>query len=108
MVTTDRSYVICHMMSTIEGKIDSGIKGKDILGDYYNLYSQLEKELKPQAWMCGRVTSEMFAEGVGTLLPTAENQVDYKDFKSSVTGNNFFVAVDSKGLLRWKDNSLTF
>jgi hypothetical protein len=49
------------MMTTLDGKIDSGIKGKDILGDFYNLYSQLEQQLKPQAWMCGRVTMEMFS-----------------------------------------------
>ena len=108
MVNADRCYVICHMMSTIEGKIDSGVKGKDILGDYYNLYSQLEHELKPQAWMCGRVTSEMFAEAVDTFLPDTLKKIAKTDFKSSLTRGNYMIVVDTKGVLRWKSNVLTF
>lgn len=108
MVNADRTYVICHMMSTIEGKIDSGVKGKDILGEYYSVYSQLEHELQPQAWMCGRVTSEMFAEAVATPLPPLDINISQSDFKSSFNAGKFMIAIDTKGLLRWKTDVLTF
>ncbi len=108
MVNSERSYVICHMMTTIDGRIDSGVKGIDALGEYYNLYSQLEHEFKPQAWMCGRVTTEMFATAVGTALPDSSKEITTEDFYSSQKGENFMVAVDTKGLLRWENNVLTF
>ncbi|MDQ3098190.1 MAG: dihydrofolate reductase family protein [bacterium] len=108
MSHADHPYVICHMMSTIEGKIDSGIKGIDILGDYYNLYSDLEKSFHPDAWMCGRVTSEMFAESVGTPLPESSEMITPSDFRSAESGSGYMVAVDTKGTLRWKSNVLTF
>lgn len=108
MVNTNRPYVICHMMSTIDGKIDSGIKGIDILVDYYYLYSNIEKTLKPQAWMCGRVTSEMFASAVGRELPKNEIKINHNDFVTPITTANFLLAVDTKGLLRWDIEVITF
>lgn len=108
MLNQDRAYVICHMMSTIDGKIDSGVKGIDILGDYYELYSKTEKLLKPDAWMCGRVTAEMFTSEVGTQLSEPDESIDSSDFVSSFSEKNFFVAIDTKGLLRWENDILTF
>lgn len=96
------------MMCTIDGKIDSGIKGKDILGNYYNLYSNLEHELKPDAWMCGRVTSEMFAQAVNTPLKTSDKKIDSDDFITSSNVKKYLVVVDTKGILRWASNVLTF
>lgn len=108
MVTLDRSYVICHMMTSIDGKIASGIKSVNIFDEYYNTYSQLEGHFKPQAWMCGRVTSEEFAEAVNTPLPETKTYLKADDFRSSTPGSGFMVAVDTKGQLRWKTNTLTF
>lgn len=108
MVNTPRSYVICHMMTTIDGKIASGIKRVNLFDEYYDLYSKLEQALKPQAWMCGRVTSEEFAEAVGTPLPKTDIVVNADDFKSSSSDRSFMIAVDTKGVLRWKTNTLTF
>jgi 2,5-diamino-6-(ribosylamino)-4(3H)-pyrimidinone 5'-phosphate reductase len=107
MVTTDRSYVICHMMSTIEGKIDSGIKGKDILGDYFNQYIEIEHIYKPQAWMCGRVTTEMFADGVNTSLPQSSKTIDVSDCIFPTPHVQSMVTIDTKGALRWKTNTIT-
>lgn len=108
MVKQDRPYIICHMMSTIDGKIDSGVKGIDILDDYYDLYSKIEKTLKPQAWMCGRVTAEMFAIGVGTELPKSKKEINQEDYLAPITIANFLIVVDTKGLLRWESNIITF
>lgn len=103
-----KPHIICHMMTTIEGRITSGIEGVSIFDEYYPLYSQLEHTFKPQAWMCGRITSEEFAEGVGTPLPQTNKEIDLDDFCSSSKGNGFMIAIDTKGLLRWKSNILTF
>jgi 2,5-diamino-6-(ribosylamino)-4(3H)-pyrimidinone 5'-phosphate reductase len=103
-----RPYIFCHMMTTIEGRITSGIEGISIFDEYYPFYSQLEHEFKSQAWMCGRVTSEEFAEGVGTPLQKSDKKINARDFRSSSKGTGFMIAIDTKGLLRWKSNVLTF
>lgn len=95
------------MMSTIEGKIASGIDGVDILGDYFGLYTTTEDQLDGQAWMCGRVTMEMFAAGKNTPLPNAPKPIEPIDFYVSVETKQYMFAVDTKGILRWKDNTIT-
>ncbi|PWU22591.1 hypothetical protein C5B42_05725 [Candidatus Cerribacteria bacterium 'Amazon FNV 2010 28 9'] len=102
----ERPYVICHMMSTIDGKVASGIDGVDILADYFDLYTKTEDELKAKAWMCGRVTMQMFAEGVNTPLHPIEQGVGEQDFLVTKE-NNIMFGVDTKGMLRWKSNTIT-
>lgn len=100
-----RPYVICHMMSTIDGKIASGT-GVDILEDYFSLYTQTEDKLECKNWLIGRVTMEMFADSVDTPLPALNQEVNDKDYLVPNTSQPFMFAVDSKGKLRWKDNSI--
>ncbi|HCS78929.1 TPA: hypothetical protein DIV55_04270 [Patescibacteria group bacterium] len=107
MVEQNRPYVVCHMMSTIDGKIASGVKGVEILNDHFEIYTQVEHLLEAKAWLCGRVTMEMFAQGVGTPLPPLTKEVDSSDFIAPYNGSNFMVAVDTKGLLRWDSNMIT-
>ncbi len=102
-----KPYVICHMMSTIEGKIASG-EEKDILNDYFDLYQNTEDILESKAWIVGRVTMEMFAEGKNTQLSTTNKNIDEADFLAPFNGEHFLFAIDTKGILRWKDNTITF
>ena len=100
-----RPYVICHMMSTIDGKIASGT-GVDILEDYFELYTKTEDKLDCKNWLIGRVTMEMFAKGVNTPLPKLDQEVSNEDFLVENKSQPFMFAVDTKGVLRWKDNSI--
>jgi riboflavin biosynthesis pyrimidine reductase len=95
-------------MSTLDGKIAAGKEGFDILGDYQDVYDITHNRLKSNAWMCGRVTMEMFAEDVNTPLSSNGNTVDNSDFKATYSIEKFAVSVDTKGLLRWEKNFIPF
>lgn len=105
---SDRPYIICHMMTTIDGKIASGVKDVNIFDDYYNTYSQLEQTYEPHAWLCGRVTSEQFADVIETPLPEITKVVQMKDFKSTSKEESYLFLADIKGKLRWKGNTIIF
>lgn len=86
-------------MSSIDGKISDSK-----LDNFYTLYDQIHNNLKPDAWMCGRVTMEMFAAGVNTPLnPTSETNFP-ATYIAPQQEKHFAIAVDTKGLLRWKSN----
>jgi len=109
----DRAYVICHMMTSLDGKITFGtINGKEVSFSVFNgfmdLYDQTYEKLNPSAWMCGRVTMDEFDE---------ENKISLDSFKNEIVNinedyivknelNRFSVGIDVKGLLRWKENFL--
>ena len=55
-----RPYIICHMLSSIDGKIDGGaLQGVIAKGEY----EAVAAELGGNAWICGRTTMQQhFAE----------------------------------------------
>lgn len=99
-------YVICHMMSSVDGKILTknwtGTKtGKSSTG----LYEKVHKKYDSQAWMCGRVTMERdFADGLYTHK--GGKAKDHNDFIADVNATSFAIAIDAKGKLAWKGNNI--
>ena len=106
MVKIDRPYLICHMMSTIDGKITSGDDGVGILDNYYDQYTKTEDTFESHAWMCGRVTMQMFASTNKSTLPTPSINITYNDNIAPHTETNYMFGVDTKGLLRWDKNTI--
>lgn len=94
------------MMSTIDGKIASGVQGVDILDDYYDLYAETENLLHSHAWMCGRVTMQMFASNDSSPLPKLHNDVSLVTFIAPHKETNLMFGVDTKGLLRWDSDTI--
>lgn len=102
----DKPYVICHMISTINGKILpqnwDDLLEKENLGDLYEKYHQ---RLGGDAWLCGRKTMEIdFTDGELPKLPRPDGAVDRKLFVATKRTPKFAIAVDSKGSLNWTDN----
>lgn len=107
--------VHCVMMSTLDGKIGSGIAGVDIVDDYLDVYRTIDDsvagpyEKKNIAWMCGRETSKLyFADSNSSPLPNGTSIIDDSDFFANPNAGRFFVTIDTKGVLRWKSNSVEF
>ena len=54
-----RPYIICHMISTIDGRIDaSSFKALIASG----VYEETAARLGGDSWICGRITMQSFAE----------------------------------------------
>ncbi len=64
----DRPRVICHMMSTVDGRIVGDNWGsKKKIKSFTTIYERCHESFKSQAWMVGRVTMEKhFAENKKT------------------------------------------
>ncbi len=105
MSTKNKPYVICHMMSTLDGRITSGTT-QDILSDYFDLYTKIEDELSGQAWLCGRVTMKAFATEASSSLAEFSGQIDTPDYLTNSKDNGFFIGIDTKGTLRWDKNTV--
>ena len=104
-------YVICHMMESIDGCIASG-KGRRTeewkpLLKGYNKYYKIEKKFKANAWLCGRVTAEIYAYGKNIKLPQVKgNERSSDNIVFQKLGTNYAIVIDTKGQLRWKTNKL--
>ncbi len=107
MTNPELPHIICHMMSTIDGKISGG-DGVDIMSDeFFGLYTETEDMLPPHtAWMCGRVTMQMFASSQTLPLPVLSRQIEVTDHIAQHEEKLYMFGIDTKGKLRWDKNSI--
>lgn len=100
----ERPHVVCHMMQTLDGKIASGVPGKEVLMDYFDVYTQTEEKIDAsQAFMFGRVTASAFAQPFFEITPSGKSQ-DADNYIGDDEATSFAIVVDMKGVLRWDNN----
>lgn len=104
-----KPYVICHMMSTVDGRIISANWGdaerRKIFG---SIYEKCHESFDSQAWMVGRVTMEKdFTKGETPELSTPEIPIARVPFVGDVNATSFAIAVDGKGKLGWTSNEIS-
>lgn len=101
-----RPYVICHMGSTVNGRIIGERWGKDSR-KYGALYEQCHKKFKSQAWMVGRVTMEKdFTEGRRARPRKPGRPIPREPFIGDRNASSYAIAVDAHGKLGWAENSI--
>lgn len=98
-----RPYVICHMLSSVDGRIDgAALRAVTAEGDYEATGTKLGGD----AWICGRTTMQQhFAEDepfVSASKDSAGPQLPHVARKAK----SYAISVDTLGKLCWKDGDL--
>lgn len=102
-----RPRVICHMMASVDGRIDTS--GWPLSKEGNRQYELLHATYQPDGWICGRVTMEQhFATGT---RPDAEVARTYhgpprEDFVAPGEHASFAVALDPRGKLTWASGAM--
>ena len=102
-----RPRVICHMMTSIDGRIVTD--GWPQSAEGRRQYELVHETYEPDGWLCGRVTMELhFASGV---RPDADVVREYhgaprEDFVAPGDHDSFAFAVDSHGRLLWESGEI--
>lgn len=98
-----RPRIICHMLCSVDGKIDgAALKAVMAQDDYETTGTKLEGD----AWVCGRTTMEQhFAEA--DPFVTASNRVaGPQPVHVARRANSYAISVDTTGKLRWASGDL--
>jgi 2,5-diamino-6-(ribosylamino)-4(3H)-pyrimidinone 5'-phosphate reductase len=97
-----RPYVICHMCTSIDGKILGERWGRlPRVGDSGKLFETTAASFRIGAWLVGNTTMKEFA-GRPTRLPTASGPVERKDHVADAGARRFAIGADAKGVLRFQ------
>jgi len=102
-----RPRVICHMMTSIDGRIVTD--GWPMSPEGRKQYELLHATYEPDGWLCGRVTMELhFASGV---RPDADVVREYhgpprEDFVAPGEHDSYAFALDSHGRLVWESGEI--
>jgi 2,5-diamino-6-(ribosylamino)-4(3H)-pyrimidinone 5'-phosphate reductase len=101
MSSLQKPRVICHMMSSLDGRTILQRWGTDVPGRQE--YETTAATFAAQAWLCGRVTMEKdFTKGRQPDLQPAPTPLDRTDFVADYEAESFAIAVDAHGKLGWE------
>ena len=105
-----RPYIICHMMTSLDGKITGDYMNTEAADYVGEKYDRLHDDFKTKAWICGRVTFDdnfTFYEKVD-LTPFKDKQIAKEDYIAVQNAEKYAVAVDPHGKLAWKNNTIDY
>ncbi len=102
-----RPYVICHMMTSIDGKVTGEFLYSEKGTEAGETYYEINRQLKGDAFACGRVTMESsFTNGFRPDLSTfADAHVPSGDY-IAMKHNYYAVSFDTNGKVVWADSKI--
>jgi 2,5-diamino-6-(ribosylamino)-4(3H)-pyrimidinone 5'-phosphate reductase len=97
-----RPYVICHMCTTIDGKVLASRWGR-LPGrcDSAQLFERTAASFAVPAWLVGTTTMKEFA-GPHRRLAAAGRPIARKDHIAAPAASSFAIGADAKGVLRFQ------
>lgn len=107
----NRPYIICHMVTSLDGKVTGDFLGNPECAAACETYYEINRNLKSNGFICGRVTMEgSFTGGYYPDLSEYEpvhHDMDLKmDFILDDMTGFYAIAFDPKGKLGWKSNKI--
>jgi riboflavin biosynthesis pyrimidine reductase len=108
--TPRRPRVICHMMTSIDGRIV--VRGWPLTAEARRQYDLVHASYEPDAWICGRVTMEPFAKRVRSEEEVALEHgretaaAPRDDFRAPGSHESFAFAIDARGRLAWESSDI--
>lgn len=98
----NKPYIICHMMTSIDGRIDCDMTAQlDGNREYYATLSAIECP----ATLSGRVTAQEELTSGGKFKSENSEVIGKEDFSINQRADNYNIVVDTKGTLLWSDDS---
>ena len=101
-----RPYVICHMTTSIDGKVTGNFLFREECIPATEEYYRLNRKIPAQGFACGRVTmEESFTGGWYPELSNYENKkISREDYIANTNASRYAVAFDRRGRLGWKSS----
>ncbi len=104
----ERPYIICHMVTSIDGKVTGDFLFRPECAGATETYYRLNRELRANGFICGRVTME--ESFTGGWYPDLEQycaiEGGKRDFIAGELSGFYAIAFDTHGRLGWKANRI--
>lgn len=97
----ERPYVICHILSSLDGKITGPFMGTEAVGALAAAYGKYRTEMNADAWLYGTTTTKEFTGFRRPVLEKAGEAPD-GDFIADDRAELYYVSVDVDGEIGWE------
>lgn len=93
-----RPYTICHMLCSVDGKIDGAALAAVIV---QNEYEATGVRLEGDAWVCGRTTMERHFAEAERFVSMSNQASGPQPVHVAQHAKSYAIAIDTTGKLRW-------
>lgn len=97
----NRPYVICHILSSLDGKINGPFMAAETTRSLGGEYGKIRTEMNADAWLYGTTTVKEFLNFREPVLEETSGVPD-GDFVAGNETKPYFVALDTKGEIGWE------
>lgn len=98
-----RPYVICHMLSSVDGKIDGAVlKAVTGRGEYEATGAMLNGD----GWVCGRTTMQQHFAEAELFVSTSNKPAGPQPVYVARRAKSYAVSIDTTGKLRWSNSDI--
>ncbi len=106
-----RPYIICHMVTSIDGKVTGDFLFQDECAEATDIYYRINRERKSDGFICGRVTMEgSFTGGwypdLSQYKPVRHDMDMKMDFIVDDLSGFYAIVFDTHGKLGWRSNKI--
>ena len=102
-----KPYIICHMVTSIDGKVTGDFLYIPQCEAATNIYYDINRNYNADGFICGRITMEgSFTQGWYPDLTCYDPVREKTDFVPGNLSGFYAVSFDPKGKLGWKDNRI--
>ena len=100
----NRPYIICHILSALDGKITGEFMGMESARSVSEEYGRIRTEYQADAWLYGTVTTKEFT---GWRKPELDfgAEVPAGDFVAEAQVDLYYVSVDTQGEIGWESGT---
>ena len=99
-----KSYVICHMLGSVDGRIKQNIWG---LKDHHKYFEEPASKIKADAWLVGRKTMQEFCSKKKYKLEKTKEKIPKKDYAAPKIAKQYAVVIDPSGKCFWDINMVS-
>lgn len=99
-----RPYVICHILSSLDGKITGPFMGTESVGMLGAEYGKFRTKMNADALLYGTTTTKEFT-GFRRPALTDAGEVPEGDFVTDTSEKTYYVSVDVEGEIGWESGT---
>lgn len=102
----ERPYVICHILSSLDGKISGPFMRTAAVGELSSEYGKFRTKMNADAWLYGTTTTKEFTDFRSPAIANV-NEVTEGDFIADDKANLYYISVDVGGEIGWESGTFS-
>lgn len=102
----ERPYVICHILSSLDGKINGPFMGTESVRALGAEYGAFQTKMNADAWLYGTTTTKEFTNFCRPVLEKS-GKVPDGDFIAESQAELYYISVDVDGEIGWESGTFS-